>query len=248
MSSDSSIRVALLPQNIPADTFAGTIAVMIDVFRASTSMIHGLANDANCVVPCLTIDDAREQAAARENSLLAGERGGTAIDGFDLDNSPARYNRETVADRSIVMTTTNGTRALLHAQAADEVLVGAFVNRTALVNYLAARHKPVIFVCAGTDGQVTSEDVLFAGSAARKLASVRGPKVSIDDPARIAMDFYRSNSENPDSLLAAARAGLGGSNLVKLGFDNDIRLAMTADVFSIVPQFDPKTGEIRPVP
>ena len=237
-------NVAFLPDLIPPAQFRGAIAVMIDVFRASTSIIHGSANGASGFAPCLNISDARSEAAARPGSLLAGERGGVAIDGFDLDNSPAKYNRATLDGRFVVMTTTNGTRALLHAAEADEVLVGAFVNRAAVVRELVQRRKDVILVCAGTDGCVTSEDVLFAGSVVQDL-SRQHPDLTLDDPARIAMDFFAANSQNPGTLLAAAKAGLGGSNLMRLGFDADIELAMTPDLFSVVPRFDATTGKIQ---
>ncbi|MEX0717106.1 MAG: 2-phosphosulfolactate phosphatase, partial [Planctomycetaceae bacterium] len=116
-----------------------------------------------------------------ETILLGGERLGVAIEGFDLDNSPASYSPARVAGRTIVFTTTNGTRAIERARQADRILIGAFSNRAALVEALVDEHRPVHFLCAGTDGQVTAEDVLAAGMLVTSLAE-RIPTATRTEP------------------------------------------------------------------
>ena len=129
------------------------VAVVIDVLRASTTVVHALASGAQAVIPCETIDEAREQSTRRSSGtvLLGGERGGERIDGFDLGNSPLEFTPEAVAGKTIVFTTTNGTKALKQCASADRVLIGTFVNRAALLRVLQADGRPIHLVCAGTD-------------------------------------------------------------------------------------------------
>ncbi|MFM9195860.1 MAG: 2-phosphosulfolactate phosphatase, partial [Planctomycetia bacterium] len=163
---------------MPQGAVAGGIAVVIDVLRASTTIISALAHGAVAVQPVPTVDQARALSAAcpgraggseSSRALLGGERGGLRIDGFDLGNSPLEYSSDRVAGRRIVITTTNGTAALDAALPATEVLIGAILNRTAVAaraRSLAAMHgAPAIqLVCAGTGGEMTEEDLLAAGA------------------------------------------------------------------------------------
>src|SRR5580704_17722366 len=159
-----TVRIYPLPANIEPGDLAGGVAVVIDVLRASTTIIVALANGAARVIPCGLVDMARSVAAEDEtgNTLTGGERGGVKIDGFDLDNSPASYTRERVAGKTIAFTTTNGTATLLKTEGAVRVLIGTFVNRKAVVETLRADGRPVHLICAGTDGRLTSEDLLGA--------------------------------------------------------------------------------------
>src|SRR5262245_13937729 len=128
------ILVHLLPGSFEPDDLRGGMAVVIDVLRATSTIIHALAAGARSVVPCGEIEDARQMAIAapRGTVLLGGERGGLRIPGFDLGNSPAEYAHGTVAGKTIVITTTNGTRALVRAKEARRVLIGALCNQSAV--------------------------------------------------------------------------------------------------------------------
>ena len=154
------LNVHALPEVVTAEDLAGTTAVVIDVLRATTTIVYALAAGARAVVPCLTIEAAHERAAAMAagTALLAGERGGLAIPGFDLGNSPTEFTPEQVGGKYVVLTTTNGTKALLHCRAAEQVLVAALANLSALCGVLTDCPR-VELVCAGTDGHVTEEDL-----------------------------------------------------------------------------------------
>ena len=158
-----SFQVHLVPSLMPGPLPSGSVGVVIDILRASTTIVHALAQGARQVIPCLTVEEA-EAVAGRlpERPLLGGERHARLIPGFDLDNSPLKYTRDVVAGRTIVFTTTNGTKALQQCSAADEALVGAFVNRRALVERLRTESRPVHLICAGTDGYLTADDVRHA--------------------------------------------------------------------------------------
>ena len=241
MSKD--VCVALLPELLTRrDDLNGATAIVVDVLRASTTIVHALAAGARAVVPCETVEQARTEAANRcgERIVLGGERSGELIDGFDLDNSPESYTRDAVENHVVVFTTTNGTSALIGCRPAEPVLIAAFVNLTAIVDSVQHDRRPLVIVCAGTDGTISAEDVLLAGAIVARLGECR-----LNDQARIAMDFFAANSENHAVLLRAMRASVGGMNLGGLGFDRDIQRAAEIDLFKIVPAWDSNANEIR---
>jgi 2-phosphosulfolactate phosphatase len=225
----------------------GGIAVVIDLLRASTTIAQALHAGANAVIPCREVAEAREQAANLKagSYLLGGERGGVKIEGFDLGNSPLEYTPDRVAGRSIVFTTTNGTRALKRCQEADQILIGCFANLDAVAKAVGKSGLPVHLVCAGTDGKLSAEDVLCAGALAADLQVLRGRKIlSGNDANRMAFELYLSRS-NDDALLQALRESAGGRNLVELGYDADIAWAAKRNRFQVVPQFLRETGRIE---
>jgi 2-phosphosulfolactate phosphatase len=235
---------------MPAGTTAGGIAVVIDVLRASTTMITALAHGAAGVVPVADVDEARRLAASLgPEALLGGERGGRRIPGFQFGNSPREYTAERVADRTVVITTTNGTAALHASNAAREIVVGAIVNRTAVaetVRRLAGDRGAVHLVCAGTDGVVSAEDVLAAGAIlAAAGADARAER--LDAAARAAMAAFRSVEARGDvstALVAEFRRSPGGVNLVELGMEADLPAAAAIDSLVVVPRLDRRTGRL----
>ena len=235
---------------MPQGAVAGGIAVVIDVLRASTTIITALANGAARVRPVADVAEARRLVAALgPDTLLGGERGGVRIDGFELGNSPAEYARDRVAGRSIVITTTNGTAALAACRGAGEILVGALVNRSAVaaaVRRLAVAGDggDVHLVCAGTDGAVTAEDVLAAG-AILDAALRDAPAAELDAAARAAHAAFRAAAREADpaaALRAAFRRTPGGANLVALGMEADLPLCAALDAIAVVPRLDAASG------
>ena len=168
----TEIRAYFLPQLVAPGELAGGVSVVIDVLRATTTITAALAAGAREVIPCLEVDDARREAAILPpgQAVLGGERGGLKIDGFDLGNSPSDYTPARVGHKSLVFTTTNGTRAMLHARAADEIWLAALVNLSAVVGRCAER-KRIDLLCAGTGGKITREDVLLAGAIVARLTA-----------------------------------------------------------------------------
>jgi 2-phosphosulfolactate phosphatase len=255
------IDVFLLPALVESDELTGKTAVVIDVLRATTTIVHALAAGASQVVPCLEVEDARRVAADTLGQVvLGGERGGLPIPGFDLGNSPADYTPARVGGKTVVFTTTNGTRAMQHCRSARRVLIGGFVNFSAICRDLVDDSN-VALVCAGTDGHVTREDTLFAGAVVHELASSVPPlplgegrgegagtsKFCLNDQAEIAADAWRacaSHLTGHNLLGSALRASRGGRNLIETGQENDIDLAAQIDRFDIVPELDLATWRI----
>jgi len=244
MPNPRRIDVYLVPALIEPDELTGRTVVVIDVLRATTTIIHALAAGAVAVVPCLEVDEARTIAAGEfpGSAVLGGERGGLPIPGFDLGNSPREYTPLRVGDKTVVFTTTNGTRALLRCKAAKRVLIGAFVNLSAVCRELGD-DSHIVLLCAGTNGHVTREDALFAGAVVNELASGH----ILNDQAELAADAWRackSDLTGADPLGRALRSSRGGRNLIDTGQENDIDIAAQIDKFDTVPQLDLVTWRI----
>ena len=236
---------------MPQGAVAGGIAVVIDVLRASTTIVTALAHGAAGVRPVLTVEVARALAASFGSGvLLGGERGGLRIDGFDLGNSPLEYSRARVAGRRIVITTTNGTAAVDACKDASEVLIGAIVNRAAAAaraRELAVAHgtSTIHLVCAGTDGEVTEEDRLAAGAildAAGRLPG--GSDDTLDASATAALETFRgvlsaaADTGAASAITAAFAMSRGGRNLIELGMRADLPAAAAIDSLRVVPRLD----------
>ncbi|MBA2117075.1 2-phosphosulfolactate phosphatase [Bremerella alba] len=240
------IDVFLLPALIGETDLSGGAAVVIDVLRATTTITHAIAHQADCVVPLLTIDEAKGEGTKNPSALMGGERGGQKIDGFDLGNSPAEYPESVVGGKKILFTTTNGTKAMQACRTAAEIYIAGFVNLTAVCNKLA--DCPHIFVvCAGTAGEITREDVLLAGAIVDHLSTDATEPMQLNDQAQIAADAWlESKTELTTTTLAdRLKQSRGGRNVLRLGQENDIDIAATLDKFDVVPMLNPKTWEIR---
>jgi 2-phosphosulfolactate phosphatase len=189
-----TIDVYFLPTLTTPEQLAGKTVVVIDVLRATTTTVQALASGAREVIPCLEVDEARNLARKFQGPcLLGGERKGGKIDGFDWGLA-ARYARWSRAEH--LLHTTNGTRALLRSPG-PRVLLGAFTNLSTTVDALASAQE-IALLCAGTDGQITREDVLLAGALVEKLGL--GRFATLNDQARIAGDAWRGCVESGSPL------------------------------------------------
>jgi 2-phosphosulfolactate phosphatase len=241
------IEAHFLPNLTAPDDLADAAVVVIDILRATTTIVHALAAGAADVIPCLEVDEARQIAQRLGNdAVLGGERGGVRINGFHLGNSPDEYTPRTVGGKTVVFTTTNGTRAMRLCGRARRVLIGAFVNFSAVCTALA-EETAIHLLCAGTDGEITREDVLFAGAIVDDLRRRSGAANLLNDQAEIAADAWRSAVRDltQGSLLAGAlRTSRGGRNLIEVGHTSDIEIAAAIDKFDLVPILDASAWRI----
>jgi 2-phosphosulfolactate phosphatase len=162
------------------------------------------------------------------------------IPGFDLGNSPFEYEPSIVDGKDVIFTTTNGTRALNRCEAARRILIGAFINMSALSRELANSSGDVLLCCAGNAGQLTAEDILFAGSIVEELTARDPLTFDCDIGAELSREFMRQRSKSESAWNAAMRSSRGGANLMSLGYEQDIERSITRDVFDIVPVWDAK--------
>jgi 2-phosphosulfolactate phosphatase len=246
MLADREVHVHLLPQLAPAGRLAGGVAVVIDVLRATTTVVHALAAGCCSIRPCAEVDEARALAGSMRAGrvLLGGERGGAPLPGFDLGNSPGEYTCKVCRGNTLVLTTTNGTQALVRAAEAERALVAGFVNFSAVCEQLRPDTRPIHIVCAGTEGEIALEDTLLAGAFVEFLCE--GAELQLNDSARLAWDCFEHHGR---VLLGALEIGRGGAILRRLGYDEDIRAAARVDQFHLVPELrrDPLRVELGAV-
>jgi 2-phosphosulfolactate phosphatase len=217
----------------PAD-----VVVVVDVLRATSTIVQALANGARAIFPVATVEDAAAlaQNLGRDTTLLCGERGGLPIDGFDLGNSPAEFTRERVEGQALVMTTTNGTRALLAAaeQAGGDgtsVLVGSFLNLEVVARRLR-RASAAWLVCAGREGRYATEDALCVGALVRALESTDN-ELELNDAADTARRLI-GKTRDVARLLGLSTAG---RHLVELGLGDDVTFCARLNRSTHVPEF-----------
>jgi 2-phosphosulfolactate phosphatase len=195
--------------------------VVIDVIRATSTIVTALAHGASGVLPVVSVDDAFALKTQNPETLLAGERGGQALPGFDLGNSPEDFTPERVRGRSIILTTTNGTQALAACQGARAVVVASLLNLEAVAAHLREIGPPWIIVCAGCEGEFGVDDAVVAGALAGALGQEH-PMVSL----------YRSvRRDLTETLLGSA----AGRELLKVGLEKDVPFCAQLDLFSIAP-------------
>lgn len=235
MNPQPRIHVLYEPAARPCAVLAGTTAVIIDAIRATTTIVAAL--DAGCreVVPYRTPEEVRAEAARRPlgSVVTAGERQGVRIEGLDLNNSPAVMTAERVGGRSLLLTTTNGTQAILDALGARDLLVAALPNRRAVARRAAALGRRVVFVTAGTVGTVSCEDVLVAGAVVEAIGEeAPGPAFHLEDSARLALAAWRGAK---DCLAEIFHRTWGGAFIARLGLEEDLQICYQVDASDVVP-------------
>ena len=227
------IDVIIVPAELPEQGFAGKAVAVIDVLRASTSMVAALEAGAKEIIPLAGIEEATKLAETmgRETVVLCGERDGNKINGFDLGNSPLEFTPENVRGKSLLMATTNGTVAVARAKGAALITVACLINAKAVVPVLAQASAEIVLLCSGKQGRASLEDVLCAGYLA-KLFSDQYPDAVFNDGARMARTVYEKHKGH---LHKSVKEGDHGSYLAGLGFGSDIKFAVQTDTSSIVP-------------
>lgn len=219
------VDLAITPTECAGMPLAGRTAIVFDVLRATSTLATTLGNGADRVLVVGSIDDARRAAAGIPGALLAGERRCLKPEGFDLGNSPREHTAERVRGRTLVLSTTNGTRALLAAAAAPTVLAGSLLNAGATAARAAALARDVVLVCAGTEGRVAIEDLIGAGAVLSRLEALTAIDVADDGP-RLALRLFAAASAG---LSAALRSTQGGRNLIAAGLEEDVPACARVD-------------------
>ncbi len=211
--------------------------VVIDVLRASTTIVTALANGAREIIPVASIESAVKISGSLfgEVTLRGGERNGRRIEGFNLGNSPAEYDPATVSGKSIIFCTTNGSVAMAKSRYARRLIVGGFANLTTVVSYIAKESKDFLLLCAGKWNGVRSfsmEDSVCAGMIINQLMKRSELEVSLTDSSAAALALYKANARSIPKLL---RTCDHGAYLAEIGFGSDLKLCSTIDAFDVLP-------------
>jgi 2-phosphosulfolactate phosphatase len=236
-----NVDVLLLPKDFTA-AHAETAVVVFDVLRATTTIAAALAAGAREVRVFGSLDDARVAAAsAPQPRLLCGEHRCLPPAGFDLGNSPGAFTADAVAGRTIYLSTTNGTRALVAARAARHLFTGALVNAAAVAAQLHALGRDVTLLSAGTDGAVAAEDLLGCGAVIDELRRLTSVNVA-SDSALVADELFVARRGD---LLGTLLQTRGGRNVVAAGLRDDVRFCAALNTVPIVGRCDGETLTIR---
>ncbi|XOV93258.1 MAG: 2-phosphosulfolactate phosphatase [Bacteroidota bacterium] len=227
-----TVEVCLTPDLIQHFSLKGKVVIVVDIFRATSCIVTGLAYGVNAIYPVATVEECK--AFKKKGMIIAGERGGQKVEGFDVGNSPYEYMNVEFQGKDIGVTTTNGTQAIIKSIGADEILIGAFLNLRALADYVLDINKNIIIHCAGWKGMVNIEDTLFAGALINEIKAANQPS---GDSAFMAQDLFHFHQTD---LLNASHNSSHAKRLAAFGIEKDLDFCMEMSLYSIIPIFKDK--------
>jgi 2-phosphosulfolactate phosphatase len=213
----------------------GKVVVLVDILRATSTICAALHHGVRSIIPVATVDEAR--AYKEKGFMVAGERDGKVLDFADFGNSPYNFMNDAVADKDIVYSTTNGTKAIAAAKGCDTLVVGAYLNHELLAHYLLKRELDVIIYCSGWKNKFNLEDTLFAGSLAETLLET-GRFTTICDSTLAAVDLWQC--AKPD-LIGYIQKAAHRERLRKLGLDDVLEYCHTFNAAAVVPVLKDKS-------
>ncbi|NLJ33903.1 MAG: 2-phosphosulfolactate phosphatase [Firmicutes bacterium] len=238
--------IDVFPTNEAADPdlLAGKTVMVIDVLRATSTITTALANGASQVLPVLTIEEAQQRASkfSPNTYLLGGERKALKIPGFHLDNSPRSYGKELVENKTIIYTTSNGTKAIHRASAAKTLLLASFLNARAAARRAWEAGGDVYILCAGTRGRYSLDDAACAGMLVQYLRELQ-PGAQLGDLAYTLQHLYRSHRKGILQLISQASHY---QRLMDMGLEADIMYCLQEDIYTLVPRYNALQGMITP--
>ena len=219
----------LFPDILTKDDF---VVVLVDILRATTTICTAVANGVEAIIPVATHEEARRLKA--EGYLVASEKDGVQLDFADFGNSAFSFTRDRIGGRTLVYCTTNGTRALKIAESAGGIAIGAFVNISALTEWLARRRQNVVVLCSGWKDRFCLEDTLFAGALTGRLLATGLFRTECDS-AHASMDLW---SLAEGDVLGYIEKAAQRHRLKRLGLDDVIPYSFACDQVAVVPVFD----------
>ena len=237
-----NIDLVISADNINSEYLKNKVVVVIDMLRATSVITTALANGAKQVFPILTVEEAfdkKKELLSKEDILIGGERKALKIDGFDFSNSPLEYTKENVNGKTIILSTTNGTRAINLSLKADEIIIGSILNSKAVALELKKLNKDVVFINAGTNGEFSMDDFICSGYMINLLSEISNCDLS--DIAKTAKYIYENNTNLIDYIKEARHYSV----LKSLNLMNDLEYCCKKDILNIVPKVDKIARSIK---
>ena len=233
------LDVIVTPAETTPAALSGRTVVVLDVLRATTSIVQALSAGARSVFPVSSIEEALRLANTfgRDEVLLAGERRCLPIEGFDFGNSPGDFTPERVGGKTLIMTTTNGTAAMAQTQSAARVFVGSLLNRAAVVAELVRLNAEPVFLCSGREKYFALEDAAVAGNFAAQLMAAQPGEWTLNDGAHAALTLSKEFGIGIPLFEMSA----GGRSIVEAGLDQDLAFCAQVDVHDFVPVFQERS-------
>ena len=234
-TSKPPLFTALSPALLHLYDVNHAIVVIIDVLRATSTIATALYNGAKCVIPVDSVAKCIE-LGRQIDGITAGERDGMIAEGLEHGNSPFEYPREFIGGRTLVLTTTNGTKLLHMAldRGAGQIITGSFPNLKAVCDYLVAQNQPVVLGCAAWKDRVNIEDMLFAGAV---INQIKDNFSIICDSSQIAETVYLDARSDLFGFMGAKNAS-HYHRLMGYGLEKDIRYCLTPDVAPVLPLYE----------
>lgn len=227
-----NLEVCFSPANFPFyQNKEHSIIVIVDILRATTAICTAFEHGVAKIIPVASLE--RTYQYKESGFLIAGERDGKVIDGADFGNSPYNFMNEAVKNKTIVITTTNGTQAIEMAKNCSEIVIGSFLNLNALSKYLIKQEKDVLILCAGWKNRFNLEDSIFAGAVAEVLQK-EGHYTLNCDSAMASVDLWQLAKNN---LLDYIEKSSHRHRLKKLGLDDVLEYCFTIDITDTIPIF-----------
>jgi 2-phosphosulfolactate phosphatase len=223
-----TIETCYSPIQYPLFHNSNAIVVVIDVLRATSAIVTALANGAAGMIPVAGVETAKEWQ--NKGFLAAAERNGIKLDGFDFGNSPLSYLVSDIKDKSIVISTTNGTQAIEAAKEAKQVVIASFLNAQAVANYLIQQQQDVIFLCSGWKNKFNLEDSLLAGYIS-ELISQNGFTSNCDSTIAAKILYNQTGGNLFDFLAQSSHR----NRLSHLNLEEDIQFCLKHNVYNVVP-------------
>ena len=207
------------------------VVVVIDIFRATSAICTAFQHGVKKIIPVGTVDEAREYQS--KGLVAAAERHGEIVEGFDIGNSPFSYMKGDLKGKEVVLTTTNGTKAIERAKAADTIIIGSFLNLNAVCDFLIKENKNVILLCAGWKDRYNLEDSLFAGAVVNRLMKEE-VFTGLADSSLAANYMYELAKNDLNKFL---KNSSHRRRLARLNLERDIEYCLQTNTMDIVPIF-----------
>lgn len=212
------------------------LVVVVDIFRASSTIITALYNGARQVVPFSTTEEVKKEVAKypADEVLKCGERKGYKCIGFDLGNSPREYTRNKVYNKTLLFTSTNGSQVFTNINSARKILIGGFLNIDTVVQSMANCEMGCVIACAGNYGKISIEDTVCAGMILALLKRI-DKNIEMTDEALTSLVLYRYFQHD---LLSIIRESSHGRYLLSIGKEQDMKYCLKTDLFNSVPVYN----------
>jgi len=230
------LEVCLSPALLHLYDLENTIVVVIDIFRATSTICAALDNGAKAVIPIASVEACMEFSQMGDGYITAGERDGKVIEGLQNGNSPSEYGRDFIKGKTLVLTTTNGTKLLHMVKKAETIIIGSFLNLDAVCSFLIGKNKKVLLACSAWKDRVNMEDTLFAGAVVQQVNTHF--KIECDS-AKIALSLFEESKQH-EHLIDALVHSSHYRRLSEFGLQKDMEYCTTKNLHPVVPVFNGK--------
>ena len=238
------INILFLHNNYDELYFASKTSVVIDVLRASSTIVTALHNGAKEIIPVASVEFAVKISGGlfTGQTLMCGERNTRKVEGFALGNSPLEFTEDRIAGKSIILYTTNGSKAVVKAKFSENLFVTTFLNLSAVAKRLIELNKDTEIICSGRGNTISLEDIVCAGKLVSEIQKSK-EGVELSDSSKAGILLNKSFGKNIYKMLKETEHG---QILIENGFEKDIEYCSKLDLFEVIPVFSSNALRLLP--